>query len=332
MWTFDRTIDEHGHNPVIDAVANAWACEPGSARFVRSSANMVYTLTVEGQPCFLRVAPGTERQRAHIVREIVMLEDVRQAGLVVAPPVPSRSGSLIETVPTVHGEVHAVVFEAAKGRMKQLTELDDDAAYTWGETVGRLHLALANVSRFPMPGKSALEHAIDRALAGPPVVHHEARRLAGILESLPRDADVYGLIHADPELDNITWDDGALTVLDFDDAGPGWYIGDIAKALDELIAAGETVGSPRVSAFLHGYRSIRPLGDRELAWLPDFVALQQLAIWAILDRSIDLAPTEVDQPWMIGMLGALEQRKRRYELVLESTQRADSGLGRHDSA
>jgi Ser/Thr protein kinase RdoA (MazF antagonist) len=159
---------------------------------------------------------------------------------------------------------------------------------------------------------------IEVAKSGSPAVRQEAIRLEAVLNSIPRDASMYGLLHNDLELDNLIWNDGIATVLDFDEYSDGWYLHDIAKALDDVLVDGETIDDDRGREFLAGYRSERALDESLLARLPDFAALTRLHTWALIDRSLDLAVEDVDRDWMVSLIGRFIDMRREYEAGLAS--------------
>ena len=82
--------------------------------------------------------------------------------------------------------------------------------------------------------------------------------------------DQYGFIHADLVVENVLVSNGHVRVIDFDDAGFGWYLFDIATVLYFLL------DDPRYQlaydALLSGYRSERDLTDESLEDLPLFLA------------------------------------------------------------
>lgn len=82
----------------------------------------------------------------------------------------------------------------------------------------------------------------------------------------------YGLIHADLVPENLLNEDGRLKLIDFDDAGYGWYMFELATALYFNV---EHPSYPDiVRALLAGYRSVRPLSDADVAQLPLFLFLR----------------------------------------------------------
>ena len=316
LWAFDQAIDTDGSNPIATHIAGRWRHDPGTVRFFRSSANVIYILTVDGERCFLRCAASTERSRETIEIELAVIEHARDAGISVVRPLRSIAGAFVETVETDIGPVHAVLFQGIPGEHKDPASLSDTELRAWGACVGKLHAALATVpaaSNRKPPGWKVI---LDSATRGSAAVRQEGERISAILQALPQDDSTYGLLHNDLELDNLIWRDGVPTVLDFDEYSSGWYLTDIAKALDEVFDNGETVGGPGIQSFLAGYRSEHDLDDRHLALLPEFSALIRLQTWALLDRAIDLSPEDVDQDWMKSLIVRLSDYQLEYETSL----------------
>ena len=82
------------------------------------------------------------------------------------------------------------------------------------------------------------------------------------------DATYYGCLT--PE--SLLVDGDRITLLDFDDAGYGWHLFDIATAL-AMATLREDFDGLR-DAFVAGYRRQRQLTDEHLARLPLFLALR----------------------------------------------------------
>jgi Ser/Thr protein kinase RdoA (MazF antagonist) len=83
-------------------------------------------------------------------------------------------------------------------------------------------------------------------------------------------SDRYSLIHADLVPENILVDDTHLQVIDFDDAGFGWHLFELATSL--YFIRREPVYEEARDALVEGYRHIRPLPEAHLARLPMFLA------------------------------------------------------------
>jgi Ser/Thr protein kinase RdoA (MazF antagonist) len=100
-------------------------------------------------------------------------------------------------------------------------------------------------------------------------------RLRDVLRSCPVNPSTYSLIHADLDPDNILVRDNRVTLIDFDDAGFGWHLYELAAALLSEVGAPDF---PAVrQALLDGYRKIRALADQDLALLPTFLLIRGLA-------------------------------------------------------
>ena len=147
----------------------------------------------------------------------------------------------------------------------------------------------------------------------PDAVRAQAQRLSALLGTLPRSPDTYGPIHTDLELDNLIWNDGTVSILDFDEFDDGWYLLDIAKALTDLLQGGETVQSPRIAAFIAGYREHFQLDDGMLRHLPEFLALSELRGYMSLVRAIDMEPAEAEVDWLRDLIGRLRAWMSEYE-------------------
>ena len=97
-----------------------------------------------------------------------------------------------------------------------------------------------------------------------------------LLERLETGPHTYSLIHADLHPRNLVVDGGRLHVIDFDDAGFGWHMYELAVGLFSY------QGHPRfpemVGAVLEGYREIRPLDAESAALLPLFLLVRALAL------------------------------------------------------
>jgi Ser/Thr protein kinase RdoA (MazF antagonist) len=86
----------------------------------------------------------------------------------------------------------------------------------------------------------------------------------------------YSMIHADMHHGNLMKVDDHITVIDFDDAGFGWHLYDMAVAIYHFQDR-ENFADIQ-SAIVEGYRRHRQLADADVARLPDFLLLRNVAI------------------------------------------------------
>jgi Ser/Thr protein kinase RdoA (MazF antagonist) len=82
----------------------------------------------------------------------------------------------------------------------------------------------------------------------------------------------YGMIHADLVPENLLVEEASLRLIDFDDAGFGWHMFELATALYFCL------DDPRLeairAALLAGYDSVKPLTPQDRQALPLFLALR----------------------------------------------------------
>ena len=96
-------------------------------------------------------------------------------------------------------------------------------------------------------------------------------------DDLHRFADAggdVGLIHADLVRENVLLAEDDVRLIDFDDAGFGWRMFEIATALHRNR---DEPHYPLIEqSLVNGYRSVRVLPDAELERLPLFMLLRSL--------------------------------------------------------
>lgn len=86
----------------------------------------------------------------------------------------------------------------------------------------------------------------------------------------------YSMIHADMHDGNLMKVDDHITVIDFDDAGFGWHLYDMAVAIYQYQDRANF--SDIEAAMVEGYRRYRDLEEAEVARLPDFLLLRNVAM------------------------------------------------------
>jgi Ser/Thr protein kinase RdoA (MazF antagonist) len=101
-------------------------------------------------------------------------------------------------------------------------------------------------------------------------------QIRDVLQTYPPTTTIYGLIHADLDPDNILVHEDRVTLIDFDDAGFGWHLYELAAVLISEI--GEPDFPNICEALLAGYCEYRTLSERDLALLPMFVLIRGMAM------------------------------------------------------
>ena len=323
MWNVDATIDDEGSSPIAEQILAQWAYDRGSVRFFRSSANFIYRFRQQDEERFLRFAAASERSRELIDAEMELAQALAAAGVAVAPPLSSKSGSTVETVVTPWGAFHAVVFPALAGQQYECDEMDDSGFRRWGAALGNVHVAMSALASSPdAPARPTwrdhLAFIRPELPSDSPDLLTEFDDIAASLAALPASADTYGLIHGDFELDNLVWQSSAVAALDFDDCAYHWYVGDVVFALRDVLDSGAGMDDGRCRAFVEGYREQRPLSEDSLSSAPLFFRLTRLLHYARMARSVDLTTRSEHPEWLIELKAKLLQRMADYRAYIEA--------------
>jgi Ser/Thr protein kinase RdoA (MazF antagonist) len=100
-------------------------------------------------------------------------------------------------------------------------------------------------------------------------------RLHASLTRYGKPARAFSLIHADPHPRNVLIDGARAAVIDFDDSGFGWHRYDLAVALVAYQDHPDFIMFR--DACIAGYRSVRAISDADLALLPMFLLIRDMA-------------------------------------------------------
>lgn len=90
--------------------------------------------------------------------------------------------------------------------------------------------------------------------------------------------DRFGLIHADMRLANLLVDGEAVSLIDFDDCGFGWFVYDLAASLSFLETSPDVPALRR--SWIEGYTAIRPLSEEDLGMIDAMSLLRRMALLA----------------------------------------------------
>jgi Ser/Thr protein kinase RdoA (MazF antagonist) len=280
-----RTAAEDGSSPLAVRAAQDWGYH--RVRFLRSSANHVFHCTAAGrEPAVLRFRPDGAAAREQARRVAELATQLASAGAPVSPAIASVHGELTTLFASDGARYVASLYSAVSGHMVDAEETTLDAARSWGRGLALLHemgtrSGLPNLPRWLETLNEAAELIREREVRVP------ASAIIDALAQLPTSADLFGVVHGDPELDNVIWvSDETPVFVDLDDAGWSWFAADVCFALRDFAApaAAPDLDADPVATFLAGYREQRTLTEEELSLLPLFARAHALITFARLER------------------------------------------------
>jgi Ser/Thr protein kinase RdoA (MazF antagonist) len=233
-------------------------------------------------------------------------------GLNAVRPVPGAQGLVTE----IDGRF-LVAFAPIAGQ--ELQPGDDLARWfaPLGEITARLHLHArtwtqpqgftrkrwdAETILGPQPHWGHWRQAQGLDAEGEALLSRATRAVATKLNAYGTGPDTFGLIHADLRLANLMANGDALTAIDFDDCGFGWWAYDLASALSFI----ET--DPRlpdlIARWCDGYTRIAPLRPQDRAMIPALIFLRRtlLTAWLATRADSDTAQALGGPAYTLGTL------------------------------
>ena len=295
------------NDQVRDEAAIRFGAPPGSLASLNAFENFVYEFTnQDGDDVILRISHSARRTLEYTLGEIEFVRFLAAANLPVASPYFSEAGQFVERIEDSEPGQYfvAVAFSRAPGIV-----FDDAPTLKqkhWGpplfRELGRIFARLHNRAQEYRPSNPLYKRqewheydVVDVGRFAPPEETLVRERTAEIIERLkrlPRAPEDYGLIHADLHMHNFCFDNGRITVFDFDNAEHAWFVKDIAVLLYYVLRAEPAERRDAASAaflapFLEGYRELRRCDREWLRIFPDLLALQRSMNYALFHQYRD---------------------------------------------
>jgi Ser/Thr protein kinase RdoA (MazF antagonist) len=206
--------------------------------------NVVYTCEKEGEDAkILRFSFLPDRSREDFLAEVEYVRYLFEHGGSVSDVVSSRKGKLLEEITHHDHTIFVCLFKKAKGKMLVENHYRYRAGapiteyyYNCGKVLGKLHQLSKSYTPvhprqhfFDRFNASYIDKLIPGSLS---LLKEKMVELLKTLEELDRDRESFGMIHFDYGDGNysIDFDNGQITVYDFDNSCFGWYMYDLADA------------------------------------------------------------------------------------------------------
>jgi Ser/Thr protein kinase RdoA (MazF antagonist) len=295
------TEAKQAYAPAARQALVAFGVQPAALHFVNLSENVTFRVidARDGASLVLRLHRPWYHDIAALRSEHLWTRALVQAGIAAPEPLLTRAGenfAQVEIAATgerrwaglarwVDGELLADVVAretdiAANARhfahMGAIMAAMHDQATGWTPPAGfQRHTLDADGLMGPEPRWGPFwDHAIfSPAERG--TLLDTRDRLHAALTRYGKPARRFSLIHADLHPHNVLINGAHAAVIDFDDAGFGWHLYDLAVA---LVAYQD---HPNFVTFRDaccaGYRSVRTIPDADLALLPMFLLIRDMA-------------------------------------------------------
>jgi amicoumacin kinase len=259
------------------SLAEACSADLSTFTLLGNSQNVVFEFQNRwGEERILRLSAHSHRTDSEIAGELAWVQRLHDQGRRVCPAIPFSDGELIRPLKFGEEPYTAVIFERAKGKPVERSDLGDDLSYRHGEALGSIHaIPFQLVGRKPWPLERYFGPDIEAYVPDPwrATVWDRCRTL---LEEAQATTGPIGPLHFDLSYSNLFLDDGRLTVFDFDNCAEGPLVADVAAALYGSIftAQRRSPGADR-SCFAHPQTS----KNLESVWTPFVAGYRSQSNW-----------------------------------------------------
>lgn len=312
-----------------------WGFEGSSLDLIKYRENAVFKLTtVEGVSYALRIHRHAYHTDDELRSELQWMAALADCGILVPKIVATKSFEPFAVVKAgrVPEPRQIDVFEWVDGEQLGSVEQgvsDRSAVEDNYRTIGGLMARLHNQAvTWPLP-QEFVRHSWDvEGLVGDQPfwgpfwelaalgndermlinsARERVRKDLSAYQSDPANKDRYSVIHADCVAENVMVDGNKIRLIDFDDAGFGWHLFDVATAL--YFEMDEAHFEQARDALIDGYREHRALPEQQVQCLPLFYLARSFTYlgW-VHTRSETLTAKELTP----GLIAMACKRAREY--------------------
>lgn len=293
-------LDTTGQTLRLAGLARAalaqWDIEPADLSLIKYRENAVFKITdQQGVHFALRIHRAGYHSDAELRSELQWMQALDNYGIAVPTIIPTRGGDNFAVVKAADiPEPRQIdIFAWVQGRQLGALESADAPTAPVAETyrtIGALAAQLHNqATQWTLP-EGFQRHRWDAdALAGEQPLWGQFWQLAALTtqqrellirardqvyqelqryHNAPENADRYSLIHADFVAENLLVDGDSVRLIDFDDAGFGWHLFELATAL--YFEKDQPYFPEAFAALIEGYRQYRDLPETQVAQMPLF--------------------------------------------------------------
>ena len=294
---YDLTPEEQSdrYRQLAQLALAEWGLEEAALSIIKMRENAVFKVApADGRKAILRIHRANYHDNDELRSELQWMQALSMDGIETPEVIPALSGDLfLAPDSTLAGLPRQIdMFSWVDGEQLGSVEegLDGDLESQQNNflTIGALAAKVHNQASTWQAPQEFVRHAWDedgltgeqpfwgrfwelKALtAGQKDLMIRTRdRVREELLAFGKSAQNYSMIHADMVPENLLVDGSHIRLIDFDDAGYGWHLFEMATSLYFSSAEGNL--DMLVDSYIKGYRSQRELSSEDLASLPLFM-------------------------------------------------------------
>ena len=293
-----------------------WGYSSTNLKLIKMRENTIFrTILPNGKIAALRIHRHGYHTSAALTSELKWMEALKKEGIKVPNVIKLPTGNLFAKVKAIPDTLQVDMLEWLPGNsLGSLEEGLNPSIINTGEifeNIGALIARLHNHSSMWRLPTGFTRHKWDRnGLTGEeplwgkfwelPELNKDEKKLIlkthevtrKDLKSIGKPRSLYGLIHADLNLDNMLFYGSQISAIDFDDCGFGWHLFDIATA--SISFDGHENINKTTQSVIKGYRTLRDLSDQTIQQMPLFCVLRMLMYlgWIHTRKETEMAQKE----------------------------------------
>lgn len=227
----------------------------------------------------LKLSHSSRIRREALDSELDFVRHLHRSGVPVCEPLTSPE-EVLEIPDGAEGRFFAYLYRKVEGEefdRSRRSQADFESA---GSALGLLHRASASFDYAAHPARLSFldgEFLDFESILPPQEVDTRRcfRRIVDDLRELPASGETYGMTHGDSHDGNLLLAESGVSIIDFDDVEPGFFLNDVAVFIDSVCDRdgcedSEWVGSV-FSSFLRGYSRHQEVPVERWGWLPAFM-------------------------------------------------------------
>ena len=319
-----------------------WGLEARALDLLKYRENAVFRVAAsDGRQYALRVHRAGYHSDAELRSELSWMRALLADNFDVPELVPASNGELFITAahPDVPEPRQVDLFGWIGGRplggVEGALEGETEALARTFRTIGTLAARLHNQAERWTPPPGFTRHAWDTdGLVGEQpfwgrfwelvalsasqrsLLERARSRVRSELSRLERSPRNYGLIHADFAPENLMVDGTRIRLLDFDDAGYGWHLFEIATSL--YFHIGQPYFAAIERAVLEGYRTERALTPADEALLPLFYTARSFTYLGWVHTRFETETARELTPMLVDLCCGVATRFLETPVALDS--------------
>lgn len=244
-----------------------------------------YVLEGTAKKYIFKIYRNNHRKYEEICAEVELLNELNAKGAKVAYPICAFDGSQIQSFNAAEGTRYGILFSYAMGEV--VHELKPEQLKTLGREMAAIHNITANLAlenprraynsdtmlfepiKLVKPAFESLEDEYN-------YLKESSEKIAHKIDKLDLVQFSFGYCHYDFLPKNFHFNGNEVTFFDFDFAGKGYLINDIASFYIHYFLEvyygkiTQEEADKAFAGFVASYREIRTLSDQELAAIPYF--------------------------------------------------------------